>query len=58
MSSPENLGTLSADTGPPESMPKTALGRLRASASATVSAAIMPLMQRAGRAYVGGFQAR
>jgi proline dehydrogenase len=56
MSSSEDLVTpLSADTGPPlDAPPATALSRLRASASATVSAAIMPLMQRAGRAYVGG----
>lgn len=44
----------SSDTGPPESPPPATLARLRASASATVSAALMPLMQRAGRAYVGG----
>ena len=55
MTSPEDLATpLSADTGPPEVEPPTTLARLRASASATVSAAIMPLVQRAGRAYVGG----
>jgi proline dehydrogenase len=56
MSSSEDLGTpLSADTGPPLDVPPaSALSRLRASASATVSAAIMPLMQRAGRAYMGG----
>ena len=55
MSAPEPVATLpSADTGPPEAPPPTALARLRASASASVSAAIMPLMQRAGRAYVGG----
>lgn len=55
MSSSEDLATpLSADTGPPELPPPTTLSRLRASASATVSAAIMPLMQRAGRAYMGG----
>lgn len=56
MSSSENpiVGALSPDTGPPDTPPATTLARLRASASATVSAAIMPLMQRAGRAYVGG----
>jgi proline dehydrogenase len=56
MSSSEDLVTpLSADTGPPVDAPSvSALSRFRASASATVSAAIMPLMQRAGRAYMGG----
>ncbi len=56
MSASEDLGTpLSADTGPPlDAPPASALSRFRASASATVSAAIMPLMQRAGRAYMGG----
>ena len=55
MSSSEDLVTpLSADTGPPDAPPPTTLSRLRASASATVSAALMPLVQRAGRAYVGG----
>jgi proline dehydrogenase len=56
MSSSEGLVTpLSADTGPPlDAPPASALSRFRASASATVSAAIMPLVQRAGRAYMGG----
>jgi proline dehydrogenase len=55
MSSSQRLAVeLSADTGPPSAPAPTTLARLRAGASASVSAAIMPLMQRAGRAYVGG----
>lgn len=55
MSSLDDVAThLSADTGPPDVPSSTGLARLRASASARVSAALMPLMQRAGRAYVGG----
>ena len=56
MSSSETpaLASLSPDTGPPETPPPTTFARLKASASGAVSAAIMPLIQRAGRAYVGG----
>jgi len=48
---PPQQGQLSSDTAP---APPKGIKRLRAAARRTVSACLLPLMQRAGRAYVGG----
>jgi len=52
---PHAVGVVSAATSPPElAPPASAIMRWRAHASATASAMMMPLLRRAGRAYLGG----